>query len=1239
MNRGKASSSKVSTTLAGASIGEIFSSFGSAPSLGDSSGTNAEVLNCFKLLDKKEPVTRSRALQEFLLKVLPGLSAQEQRSAVPEFFRVYKKGALLDPDWKCRSLYHNSLGEICRVLGKSIEPYLAEIASTWLIALFDASNRDVALNASRSFEAAFPGAERKKKVFIHFSSELFEHICSILSSDVTSLARPFNKGSSEEMLFESKETWERLTFASLRCARYLCDIHNPAKVAAVLDPLRYLWSGPSCTAAVLDASVELALYLAENTEAEIFSTFLRESKLQSVVLNLGANLSVEESSKWRLLAFLLPLSPSLGPKVVRKMENIISESEIRLFSPAIFESLISLSVSAKTYFGKLKEGIALDSRIRRKYASVLSGLAKCFVSACVANTDGSYELLAELLKLARDCSDVRRATLECIVVDLNTCLREKIRVNFLSILEKDEDLVGPSISAILTDTPLTSLPLSLLKDVREVGVLLSFGKHVDVFAKELPAVAEIWLNDPNDRETALELIRTILEKYPQVCSALMPKLSFIDRVDLSLFSAPPVHISVIDFIKNLPLQKAFLTAMEMDEGIIFLRFEIIREILQSKDLHDFKKSVISQLLMKPTESDSLLLEAWIQYCDDNSLISTSSSEIFLSIFTHNSCLRKDAAEIFFNHILVDGKSVVKLMETMEALFPTDRDELLGRIIIQDIWSENIVRMDVDFFQNSDLYPVFLAELSRFHDTALNPLSAENNSVKWIRKIHFHLSKNKPFTQRPFYDSLLKSVSESNDLKAFMIDLAQDPSWWNLFVLHNLGSLTCVAEEVCDLLEQYLTSNRKSSVEKNAILAILSISDYRNISTTPELLPLDDPLVLSHISESPGSEHRIKEWIESCFCISAKNTFAPLTYINSKAVCCFLISQSDYTFGEEAYFRYRSLKNLSVELINPEFIGWLSQEGSLEWAVDALDLRKECVVARLMQFSIPNLLKNKAVIARLLDHDSVEHKITVWTVILTQFLTLFPRDTLFMEYFEEDISEMLFSVTVDCISAYLKNDDDERVLKKSAEKLLSMILRSVSPGNFHEWFSSSTRSVNVSLAEQLFVQKGISHSFIADQVSRDKEVFLQKDNLRVSYSGSCRMLSCSYSSHGGEIEANLKVTFPDCWPLRLAYVDVSPVVGLNKAKNSRLQVSIQSVFKLNGVQRGIRIWVENIEGFLADVEECYICYSVTYHGSSTVGGSIPSKQCRTCKNKFHSECLLKYFRTSGKTICCLCQNPF
>ena len=55
----------------------------------------------------------------------------------------------------------------------------------------------------------------------------------------------------------------------------------------------------------------------------------------------------------------------------------------------------------------------------------------------------------------------------------------------------------------------------------------------------------------------------------------------------------------------------------------------------------------------------------------------------------------------------------------------------------------------------------------------------------------------------------------------------------------------------------------------------------------------------------------------------------------------------------------------------------------------------------------------------------------------------------------------------------------------------------------------------------------------------------------------------------------------------------------------------------------------------DVEECPICYTVLH----LVNNSLPRMACHTCRNKFHSACLSKWFNTSNKSTCPLCQSPW
>lgn len=85
---------------------------------------------------------------------------------------------------------------------------------------------------------------------------------------------------------------------------------------------------------------------------------------------------------------------------------------------------------------------------------------------------------------------------------------------------------------------------------------------------------------------------------------------------------------------------------------------------------------------------------------------------------------------------------------------------------------------------------------------------------------------------------------------------------------------------------------------------------------------------------------------------------------------------------------------------------------------------------------------------------------------------------------------------------------------------------------------------------------------------------------------------------------------------------------------------QYLFRTFSVQNGaiaeaIRIWKSNFDKEFQGVEECPICYSIIH----TANHSLPRLACKTCKHKFHSACLYKWFSTSHKSTCPLCQTPF
>jgi len=96
----------------------------------------------------------------------------------------------------------------------------------------------------------------------------------------------------------------------------------------------------------------------------------------------------------------------------------------------------------------------------------------------------------------------------------------------------------------------------------------------------------------------------------------------------------------------------------------------------------------------------------------------------------------------------------------------------------------------------------------------------------------------------------------------------------------------------------------------------------------------------------------------------------------------------------------------------------------------------------------------------------------------------------------------------------------------------------------------------------------------------------------------------------------------------------------KLSDEKVRKWVLSIKKLLSSQNGdiigaVLLWKKNIEKEIDGAEDCYICYSVVH----AVDNSLPKLSCKTCKNKFHVACIRKWFRSSHKSNCPLCQNYF
>ncbi|KAI9346637.1 hypothetical protein BD770DRAFT_475389 [Pilaira anomala] len=123
----------------------------------------------------------------------------------------------------------------------------------------------------------------------------------------------------------------------------------------------------------------------------------------------------------------------------------------------------------------------------------------------------------------------------------------------------------------------------------------------------------------------------------------------------------------------------------------------------------------------------------------------------------------------------------------------------------------------------------------------------------------------------------------------------------------------------------------------------------------------------------------------------------------------------------------------------------------------------------------------------------------------------------------------------------------------------------------------------------------------------------------------------------EQNMQIAIKLPSNFPLRQIDVEGVQKVGVNdKQWRGWMFAVAATIGSQNGnIVDALTVFKRNVNLHFSGVEDCTICYSII----SIQDRSIPTKQCRTCKNKFHSSCLYKWFRSSNSASCPLCRTVF
>ncbi|KAL2094366.1 hypothetical protein ACEWY4_009085 [Coilia grayii] len=190
-----------------------------------------------------------------------------------------------------------------------------------------------------------------------------------------------------------------------------------------------------------------------------------------------------------------------------------------------------------------------------------------------------------------------------------------------------------------------------------------------------------------------------------------------------------------------------------------------------------------------------------------------------------------------------------------------------------------------------------------------------------------------------------------------------------------------------------------------------------------------------------------------------------------------------------------------------------------------------------------------------------------------------------------------------------------------------------PAMVRLWWNSQEK--RVFSAVDKFTSRYVSSVLSAQEIASVHASTQTFHSMTVKARTTTREVIATYSVD--DIFIELVIQLPQNYPLGSISVESGRRVGVavQQWRNWMLQLSTYLTHQNGSIMEGLALWKNNVDKRFEGVEDCMICFSVI-HGSNY---SLPKKACRTCKKKFHSACLYKWFTSSNKSTCPLCRETF
>ena len=176
------------------------------------------------------------------------------------------------------------------------------------------------------------------------------------------------------------------------------------------------------------------------------------------------------------------------------------------------------------------------------------------------------------------------------------------------------------------------------------------------------------------------------------------------------------------------------------------------------------------------------------------------------------------------------------------------------------------------------------------------------------------------------------------------------------------------------------------------------------------------------------------------------------------------------------------------------------------------------------------------------------------------------------------------------------------------------------------------------SKQPTIMKFVENIVAPETLRRELDRIRLATNLdEMEVNGSCVSREVIATYVQDECKLSVMIRVPPSFPLRNVIVDCQKTLGIpeKRWRYWSLQIMLMLNSQDGSILDALMLWKQNVDKEFDGVEPCPVCYSVLCVKTH----AMPNLECKTCHNRFHSSCLYKWFSSSGKNQCVLCQQPW